>query len=105
MKRHFEQICWATALLLLFFLNPSVEGPSLCFFKLVGLGGCPGCGIGHSIHHVLHFEFTQAMDEHILGLPATLFILYKVFKPFNPLKQNTNGPTTNAYDAAGTATR
>ena len=105
MKKYLEQICWATALMLLFFMNPSIDTPSFCFFKLIGLNGCPGCGIGQSIHYALHFKFTQAMDEHILGIPAALIILYKIFEPLNPLKQTENGPTTNAYDASGTATR
>lgn len=87
MRRYFEPVAWTTALILLFFMNPSTVSGSFCIFKLVGFDACPGCGIGHAIHHALHLDFQQSFREHILGIPATIAILYNVINSLLHLKQ------------------
>ena len=82
MKKYKEQLLWLAALLLLFFMNPARNGVSLCFFKLLGFSGCPGCGLGHSIHYLLHLQFRASFEAHKLGGPALLLILYTILKPF-----------------------
>lgn len=94
-RRYVESIIWMLALLLLFFLNPSEDLPSVCVFKLVGFESCPGCGIGHAIHFALHFKFQQSLSEHIFGIPATIGILYHLFYSFQKLKQNNLKWTNN----------
>lgn len=88
MKKYLEPFIWTAALLLLFFMDPSKEGASFCVFKLVGFKSCPGCGIGHAIHHALHLNFQRSVQEHILGIPGTIAILYAIFKSFINLNQN-----------------
>lgn len=104
--KYSEQFFWAIALVTLFFMDTSVKAPSFCFFKLIGLKFCPGCGIGHSIHDVLHFNFQQSFHEHILGLPAAIIIVYKIIKPLHAIIKTTkNGSTTTIYDVAGSSAR
>jgi hypothetical protein len=79
--KYFEQIVWTTALVLLFFMEVDSQATSVCVFKFAGFNSCWGCGIGHAIHHVLHFNFIQSLQEHILGIPATIGILFMIFKP------------------------
>ena len=93
MSKYFEPVIWILALLFLFFLDTSKEATSLCVFKLVGFNSCWGCGIGHAIHHALHFNFQQSFQEHILGIPATIAILYNIFNSF--IKQNKPKWTNN----------
>ena len=86
MKRYLEQVIWIVVLLVLYGMDTSEQAPSFCLFKTVGFRSCPGCGIGHSIHHALHLRFQQALEEHIIGIHATVGLLYLIFKPVLPLK-------------------
>lgn len=70
---------WGGALVVLFFMNTS-EGTSLCILKNIGVSWCPGCGLGHSIHHALHLNFIASIEEHILGIPATIILIYQTIK-------------------------
>jgi len=88
MKKYLEPLIWTLALLLLFFMDTSNGATSFCLFKLVGFKSCPGCGIGHAIHHALHFNFEQSFREHILGIPAAIIILFTIFKSLKNLNQN-----------------
>jgi len=72
-----ELIFWTASLLYLFFL-PFAEGPSLCFFSLIGITFCPGCGIGHAIHDAFHFRFSESFRHHYFGIPALLVIIYRI---------------------------
>ena len=99
MRKYFEQIAWVFALVFLYFIDTSSQATSLCIFKFVGLEACFGCGIGHAIHHVLHFDLIRSFDEHILGVPATGAIIYRIISPFTT-KTIKYGSATNAYDAA-----
>lgn len=89
MKKHFEPLAWSLALLLLFLMDPSTEAPSLCVFTWLGVGPCPGCGLGHAVHHALRFEFSQSFHEHVLGLPATAVILCRIARAFLPPAKHT----------------
>ena len=100
MIKYFEQVAWIVALVFLYFIDTSTQSTSLCLFKLIGFDACFGCGIGHAIHHVLHFDLIQSFDEHILGVPATVGIIYRIFSPLIT-KTIKYGSATNAYDASG----
>ena len=101
LKRYAEPILWSGALVLLFFMDVSKDGASLCVLKAIGISWCPGCGIGHSIHHALHLNFATAMHEHVLGIPATTIILYQIFKSLYITHKNYKyGPATNYYDVS-----
>jgi hypothetical protein len=101
MKHYVELITWTVALLVLFFADMPGATLSFCLFKFIGFNSCFGCGIGHAIHHALHFRFQQSLQEHILGIPATIGIIYTIFTSLiRSNKLTSNGSTSNAYDAA-----
>jgi len=53
---------------------------SLCLFRLLGIGQCPGCGLGHSIYYALHLKLAVSFQHHPFGIFAVLVI-------FNRIKQ------------------
>ena len=83
-----EEIFFPLMLVVAWFMP--TEGPSLCFFKFIGFSHCPGCGIGRAIHETLHLNFVAAYNYHILGIPATLFIIIRTV--YKLLKSKTNEP-------------
>ena len=98
-KKYNENLIWSAALVWLYGMNIDPATNSFCIFSVAGFSSCPGCGIGHSIHYVLHLDFPASFKEHWLGLPATLFLIIQIFKPFFYFKfYNYHGPT-NANDA------
>jgi hypothetical protein len=91
---------WSVALALLYFMDTSSK-VSLCIFKFIGFDGCWGCGIGHSIHHTLHFRFAEALNDHILGIPATVALMWLIVKPF--IIKHTSYESTSVNDAGHSA--
>lgn len=70
-----EAILWTCGLLALFILEPvSRGGLDLCLLHRFGIAHCPGCGLGESIHHLLHGDIAASWRAHPLGLPAVLLI-------------------------------
>ncbi len=76
--RHNELFFWIIAILLLYFLPGYKEGQSLCISTLIGLGRCPGCGIGHAIHDALHLRFASSFHHHPLGIFAIIIIFIRL---------------------------
>jgi Protein of unknown function (DUF2752) len=104
--KYFEQVVWVFALGFLFFMDVESASASLCVFKGIGFNSCPGCGIGHAIHDVLHFNLAQSLNEHILGIPATIGILYLISKPFILTKNSiNNGSKRHVLDLTGNSSR
>jgi hypothetical protein len=94
-----ESIIWSVALLLLFFMDANASAVSFCIPSMLGFQYCPGCGIGHAIHHALHLKFAQSFQEHWLGLPATIGILYLIIKPFiSPNKHHAHDEPPTIID-------
>src|SRR5688572_7950736 len=89
MRKYTASLTWTIALLFLFFLDTAEASFSFCVFKWMGFESCFGCGIGHAIHHALHLQLEQSFQAHILGIPATVGILYSIFYSF-PTKQINN---------------
>lgn len=80
-KKNLELIFWPTSLLLLVLMDPQSNSHfSLCIFKFIGLSFCPGCGLGHSISFLFHGNITASLHAHILGIPAVIIILIRIFK-------------------------
>jgi hypothetical protein len=70
-----EALLWTGAILALYVLDPAAPGRvDLCLFHRLGLGFCPGCGLGGSIHHLLHGDLAGSWRLHPLGVPALLII-------------------------------
>lgn len=85
-RKHFELLFWITGLLLIFFMEAGTAQPSLCLFRFAGFDSCPGCGLGHSIHHALHLRFTQSFEDHLFGIPAVVIIFFRIKQLFYPIK-------------------
>lgn len=101
-RNYFERFFWVLALAALFFMDADNEGFSFCLFKLAGFGSCPGCGLGHSIHHTLHLDFSQAFAENKMGVPVTVLLITKAAGPvFYNKNKTTNGYQTTVRIAAG----
>lgn len=81
MKRYLPSVTWGVALVALFFMDAN-SPLSLCLSKLLGLGACLGCGIGHAVQDVLHLRLAASLDHHWLGIPVTLALLWLVIQPF-----------------------
>ena len=77
--QNFELFVWVTAVIILFFL-PEKPGQSLCIFKAIGFNRCPGCGIGTSMHHALHFKITQSFLDHPMGILGILIIFIRIIQ-------------------------
>ena len=60
------------------------------FVRLANAGfeHCPGCGLGNSIALIFRGEFSQSFNAHILGIPALIIILHRVYSiiKFNLIK-------------------
>jgi Protein of unknown function (DUF2752) len=100
MKKYFAFVIWTVALVALYLLNTEEKVQTLCVFTWMGFPSCWGCGIGHAIHYALHGQWERSFQEHVLGIPATLGLLYLVYQSFPYQKQIPHGSTTNAYDVA-----
>jgi hypothetical protein len=86
-RKNFELIFWVSALVLLFTMVPSTEHFTLCPLANLGLSFCPGCGIGHSIHEAMWFDFSASFSSHPLGIFALIIILFRIIKLIlKPLK-------------------
>mgnify|MGYP003384019009 CR=1 FL=1 len=82
-----ELLFWLMALLLLFFLPVGGTGISLCAFEWIGFPGCPGCGIGHAIHHALHLNLRDSFSSHPMGIPAVIIIFIRIKQLLYPTNQ------------------
>ena len=79
-KKNFELLFWVTALVLLFTMVPSSSHFTLCPLANLGFSFCPGCGIGHAVHHAMWLRFTASFAAHPLGIFALIIILFRIIK-------------------------
>jgi len=74
-----EAILWLAGFIVLYFVGPeSPRGADLCLFRRLGLGACPGCGLGAAIHHILHGNLGAAWSSNPLGFPAVLILGWRI---------------------------
>lgn len=76
--QHLELLFLMTALVVLFFLPIEKKESSLCLFSLLGIGQCPGCGLGHSIYYALHLKPAVSFQHHPFGIFAVLVIFSRI---------------------------
>lgn len=98
LKKYSEAIIWTGALIALFFMD--VNHSSLCMFRAMGITWCPGCGLGHAMHYALHLNFVKSFNEHFLGVPAVIILMYQIFKSTIKIKNNSYGSAKNYYDVS-----
>ncbi len=76
-RYNLEAILWITAIILLAIMEPACEHSSLCPFDALGLGFCPGCGLGHSISYLFRGDIVNSFNAHPLGIFAVIMLLYR----------------------------
>ncbi|MEO8232968.1 MAG: DUF2752 domain-containing protein [Ignavibacteriota bacterium] len=80
----FEGFIWIAAIIYLaFFVNPYEAHFTICPLSNLGFEHCPGCGLGNSIALIFRGQFSQSFNTHILGIPALLIILHRIFAIIN----------------------
>lgn len=77
-QKHLELLFWIATLIVLYFLPENKTVISLCPLSLLGLGRCPGCGIGHSIHYALHLQLAVSFQQHPLGILSVIVIFIRI---------------------------
>lgn len=81
-RARFEAFVWIGGLMLMALMAPSDTHASLCPFSAMGLGFCPGCGLGHSISYLVRGDFQASFSAHPLGLFAVLILLWRIVQIF-----------------------
>ena len=75
-----EAFVWIIGLTMMATMDPVHSHASLCPLSALGISWCPGCGLGHSIAWLFRAELLKSFQTHMLGIPAVLIILYRVFQ-------------------------
>lgn len=86
----FEGFIWIAALIYFaFFVNPFETHFTICPLANAGFQHCPGCGLGNSITLFFHGYFIESFNTHILGIPALLIIIHRIYSiiKFNLTKE------------------
>ncbi len=73
-----EALIWILGLIYLYFVNTDSHY-SFCIIKNLGIDFCPGCGLGRSIHYIMHFQIIKSLDTHPLGLFGLIILLNRIF--------------------------
>ena len=79
----FLLIITGVALVVFYFINPekSVLLPKCPFYVWTGMY-CAGCGSQRAIHSFLHLRILEGLHYNFLVLPAGIFIVYHLLRPF-----------------------
>lgn len=80
LSRQLEVVFWFIALVWLYFLPDTGGHFTLCPIAAMGFTWCPGCGLGHAMHDLLHGNIAEAFRHHYLVLFAFFTILFRMFK-------------------------
>ena len=75
-----ELIIWVTAFILLYNLNLNDEDRSICPIHGLGFKWCPGCGLGKSIHLLMHGNFSSSFEKHWFGIPVFIVLSYRIIQ-------------------------
>jgi hypothetical protein len=79
-SKYFELLFWTASMLSLAMTSPTEASHfTLCPLKLMGIGWCPGCGLGHSIIYLFHGDINNSFRAHWLGIPAVAVIFNRIY--------------------------
>ena len=88
MKNHFKKLfhfvnpeaaIWICGLIFLAFINTDSSSHfTICPLKNIGIDFCPGCGLGKSIHYLLHLQIENSLNAHPLGIFAFAVLLRRI---------------------------
>jgi len=78
MRIPLELIFWIAAFVFLAMAKPAAHPEEIhftfCPLANLGLGWCPGCGLGRAITLIFHGSIRESFHFHWLGIPAVLII-------------------------------
>ncbi|MCL5035172.1 MAG: DUF2752 domain-containing protein [Bacteroidetes bacterium] len=79
-----EILVWTSALIYLAVFNPYLQSDfTICPFSRLGFHHCPGCGLGRAVSFLLHGDLQLSLQTHILGVPATVVLIYRIISLLN----------------------
>jgi hypothetical protein len=74
-----EALLWIVGLLFLIFIhNPGESHFTICPLANLGIGFCPGCGLGNSISYLFRGDFISSIQSHPLGIFALIIITLRI---------------------------
>ena len=73
-----ELLFFTAALIDLFFANATNPQYILCPLKILKLNFCPGCGLGHALHYLMHGKFKLAWQTHYLAFLALPVLVHRI---------------------------
>jgi Protein of unknown function (DUF2752) len=77
--KNLEAFIWIAGLAILYFVHIGENNHfTICPLKNLGFDFCPGCGLGTSIHYLLHFDFVQSFHAHPLGIFAFIVLVHRI---------------------------
>jgi len=75
----FEALVWILGLFYLAFINsPDATHFTVCPLANLGIGFCPGCGLGNSISYLIRGELISSIHTHPLGIFALIIITARI---------------------------
>lgn len=76
-----EALIWISGLTILAFIKVDYTSHfTLCPLKNIGIDFCPGCGLGKSLHYLMHFEIEKSFSAHPLGIFAFAVLLNRIYE-------------------------
>ncbi|MBT3448854.1 MAG: DUF2752 domain-containing protein [Bacteroidetes Order II. Incertae sedis bacterium] len=79
MRYWMEAGMWSVGLAAMCIADPTAESwIELCLFKAIGLGECPGCGLGHALGFLVRGEWHLAMDSHLLSPFVAIVLSHRI---------------------------
>lgn len=78
LKDNLELIFWLTGLIYLISINPTNDHFTFCPLNQIGTDWCPGCGLGKSLSFIFHFDLSQSIKTHPLGIFALIIIIHRI---------------------------
>lgn len=79
-----EAVMWTAGLIYLVNINPyQLQKFTFCLFHNLGIGFCPGCGLGRSISFLFHGDLLNSFSTHPLGIITVIFISGRIIELTN----------------------
>jgi hypothetical protein len=86
-----ELLLWIAALAAIFSIQPyDTAAFSLCPLDMLGIEGCPGCGLGRAMNLLARGEFLASWSLHPLAGLAYVAIIHRIWTLSKQVKNTTH---------------